>query len=53
MARAVSEDAPSCCYTADRHLSAGGNRRVAGWLLERLAPRLDEARAALRGGYRP
>jgi len=46
MARAVRELGPSCCYEADRHLSAEGNRRLAGWLLERLAPSLDTPRAA-------
>jgi hypothetical protein len=46
MARTVREHGPSCCYEADQHLSAEGNRRLAGWLLERLAPRLDARRAA-------
>jgi hypothetical protein len=45
MARVVRERGRSCCYVADTHLSAEGNRRVAGWLLERLASRLDAARA--------
>jgi hypothetical protein len=46
MARAVRAEGPACCYRADGHLSAQGNRRLAGWLLERLAPRLEEARRA-------
>jgi hypothetical protein len=45
MARVVRERGPSCCFVADSHLSAEGNRLLAGWLLERLAPRLDAARA--------
>jgi hypothetical protein len=46
MAREVNAHGPSCCYQADRHLTPEGNRRLAGWLLERLAPRLADARAA-------
>jgi hypothetical protein len=45
MARVVREQGPSCCFLADSHLSAEGNRRLAGWLLERLTPRLDAVRA--------
>jgi hypothetical protein len=48
MARAQRNDGASCCYLADGHLSKEGNRRVAEWLLERLAPRLDQPRAALK-----
>ena len=44
MAQAVREQGRSCCYLEGGHLSPEGNRRLAGWLLERLAPRLDGAR---------
>jgi hypothetical protein len=40
MARAVREEGRACCYLDSGHLSPAGNRRLAGWLLERLAPRL-------------
>jgi hypothetical protein len=43
MARFVREQGPSCCFVADTHLSAEGNRRLAGWLLQGLTPRLDAA----------
>lgn len=46
MARTVRQEGRSCCYEADNHLSPQGNRRLAAWLLERLAPHLD----AVRGG---
>lgn len=51
MARAVRQEGRSCCYEADGHLSPEGNRRLAGWLLDFLAPRLETARA--RGASRP
>jgi len=44
MARLVHEQGPSSCFAADSHLSPEGNRRLAGWLLDRLAPRLGAAR---------
>ncbi len=44
MARAVREHGMACCFQADGHLSREGNDRVAHWLAERLAPRLEEAR---------
>jgi hypothetical protein len=50
MARAVREEGASCCYQKDRHLSAEGNQKLAGWLLERLQPRLDAPRS--RSGSR-
>lgn len=49
MARALREEGGSCCYAADNHLSPQGNRRLAAWLLERLAPRLDAVRAGTGG----
>ncbi|HXB57369.1 MAG TPA: hypothetical protein VN461_21590 [Vicinamibacteria bacterium] len=44
MARLVHERGPSSCFAADSHLSPEGNRWLAGWLLDRLAPWLDAAR---------
>jgi len=44
MARAVRERGRSCCFARDGHLSPEGNRLLAGWLLERLTPRLQQAR---------
>ena len=45
MARQVRAHGVASCYAEDRHLSAEGNRLLAGWLLDRLAPRLDQERA--------
>ena len=44
MARAVRDEGRGCCYLDSGHLTPAGNRRLAGWLLERIAPRLDERR---------
>ena len=39
----------SCCYAADNHLSAEGNRGVAAWVVERLAPPVGAARGGAGG----
>ena len=49
MAEAVREHGDACCYLPDRHLSADGHRQLAGWMLDRLAPRLDDLRRRATG----